>query len=144
MNEWMNDIISGECTHQHYTRMANSKGMIFRWMTSLLSFNTSSCENGSTWTSTKLNDLFIRAVKFLRKVRFYTWLAMHLDTILHTPHQNALQLFLWSRVVWTHRLNEQMSDGLPVVPLVDTVQHLLQKLLVMFQDLWDLIEHLIH
>lgn len=37
-----------------------------------------------------------------------------------------------------------MSDDLSVVPLVGTVQHLLQKLLVMFQDLRDLIEHLIH
>lgn len=37
-----------------------------------------------------------------------------------------------------------MSDDLFVVPLVDTVQHLLQELLVMFQNLRDLVEHLVY
>lgn len=37
-----------------------------------------------------------------------------------------------------------MSNGLPVVPLAHAAGDLLQELFVVLQDLWDLVEHLIH
>lgn len=49
-----------------------------------------------------------------------------------------------SLIVFTHWLDEDVSNGLPVVPLADAAGNLLQEVLVMLQDLRDLVKHLVH
>lgn len=44
----------------------------------------------------------------------------------------------------THRLDEDVSNGLSIVPLADTAGDLLQEVLVVLQDLRDLVKHLVH
>lgn len=61
---------------------------------------------------------------------------------------------MWPAIGWckltfliascTHRLDEEMSNSLPVMPLVDAAVHLFQKVLVVLQDLRDLVKHFIH
>ena len=49
-----------------------------------------------------------------------------------------------SSIVFTHWLDEDVSDGLPVVPLADAAGDLLQEVLVVLQDIRDLVKHLVH
>lgn len=49
-----------------------------------------------------------------------------------------------SRMSCTHRLDEDVADGLALMPVINTADHLLQKELVVLQDFRDLIEHLVH
>lgn len=44
----------------------------------------------------------------------------------------------------THRLDEDVSDGLRVVPLAHAGGHLLQEVLVVLQDLGNLVKHVVH
>lgn len=41
-------------------------------------------------------------------------------------------------------MDEEVTDGLSVMPLADAAGDLLQKVLVVLQDLWDLVKHLVH
>ena len=43
-----------------------------------------------------------------------------------------------------YRLDEEVADGLPVMPLADAAGDLFQEGLMVLQDLWDLVEHLVH
>lgn len=47
-------------------------------------------------------------------------------------------------IISTYWLDEDVPDSLPVVPLAHAASDLLQKVLVVLQDLWDLVEHLVH
>lgn len=48
------------------------------------------------------------------------------------------------RVSAAHRLDEDVSHGLRVMPLVHAGGHLLQKELVVLQDLGNLVEHVVY
>lgn len=44
----------------------------------------------------------------------------------------------------THWLDEEVADGLALMPVINADDHLLQKELMVLQDFWDLVEHLVY